>query len=88
MNVRLKFFLFALALALSPLAGAAPLRVDLNTCTVADSAGFSKPFQVDAFRRTCLLQGLDNIALTLDHVDTIAAWEAAHGLPPVAAQQP
>jgi len=63
------------------------LRVDLNTCTVADSAGFSQPFQVDAFRRTCLLQGLDNIALTLDHVDSITAWETAHGLPPVAIQQ-
>jgi 3-isopropylmalate/(R)-2-methylmalate dehydratase small subunit len=59
------------------------LRVDLEAQTVADDAGFSRTFEVDAFRRTCLLEGLDNISLSLKHVDRIAAWEAAHGLPAV-----
>lgn len=61
------------------------LRVDLEGQTVADDAGFSRTFEIDPFRRTCLLEGLDNISLSLKHVDRIAEWEAAHGLPAVAA---
>jgi 3-isopropylmalate/(R)-2-methylmalate dehydratase small subunit len=61
------------------------LRVDLQACTVADDAGFSRPFEVDPFRRQCLLEGLDDIALSLRHADEITVWEAAHGLPPVGA---
>jgi len=61
------------------------LHVDLPAATVSDDAGFSKTFQIDQFRRTCLLEGLDNISLSLKHVDRISAWEAAHDLPPVAA---
>jgi 3-isopropylmalate/(R)-2-methylmalate dehydratase small subunit len=33
------------------------------------------PFTVDAFRRDCLLNGLDDIGLTLAHADKIAAFE-------------
>jgi 3-isopropylmalate/(R)-2-methylmalate dehydratase small subunit len=51
---------------------------------VADDAGFSRSFAVDPFRRQCLLEGLDDIGLTLRQVDAIGAWERAHGLPPVA----
>ena len=54
------------------------LHVDLPSCTVSDDAGFSRSFTVDPFRKRCLLEGLDDIGLSLQHVDTIAAWEAAH----------
>jgi 3-isopropylmalate/(R)-2-methylmalate dehydratase small subunit len=57
------------------------LHVDLPSCTVSDDAGFSRPFTVDPFRKRCLLEGLDDIGLSLQHVDTIAAWEAAHVAP-------
>ena len=57
------------------------LHVDLDACTVRDDAGFSRSFTVDPFRRRCLLEGLDDIGLSLAHVDRIAAWEQAHGLP-------
>jgi 3-isopropylmalate/(R)-2-methylmalate dehydratase small subunit len=61
------------------------LTVDLRGCTIGDDAGFSRSFVVDPFRRQCLLEGLDDIGLSLQHADEIAAWETAHGLP-VAAQ--
>ena len=61
------------------------LHVDLPAATVSDDAGYSKPFQIDPFRRTCLLEGLDNISLSLKNAADITAWEAGHGLPPVAA---
>lgn len=54
------------------------LHVDLAAGTVADDSGFQRSFTVDPFRRRCLLEGLDDIGLTLKHVDEIAAWEAAH----------
>ena len=57
------------------------LHVDLPTCTVSDDAGFFRPFTVDPFRKRCLLEGLDDIGLSLQHVDKIAAWEAAHAAP-------
>jgi 3-isopropylmalate/(R)-2-methylmalate dehydratase small subunit len=60
------------------------LEVDLRECTVRDDAGFVRSFQVDPFRRQCLLEGLDDIGLSLAHTDAIAAWEKAHGLEPVA----
>ncbi len=59
------------------------LTVDLKACTVSDDVGFSRSFTVDPFRRQCLLEGLDDIALSLRHTDEVAAWEAAHGLPAV-----
>ena len=37
-------------------------------------------FEVEPFRRHCLLNGLDDIGLTLAHADKIAAYEAAHGI--------
>lgn len=61
------------------------LTVDLGECTVTDGAGFSRGFTVDPFRRRCLLEGLDDIALSLQHADAITAWETAHGLPSVEA---
>ncbi len=56
------------------------LTVDLQTRTVSDAFGLHFGFPVDDFRRHCLLHGLDDIALTLQHEDKIAAYETAHGI--------
>ena len=56
--------------------GAYRLHVDLRSCTLSDDAGFSRPFTIDPFRQRCLLEGLDDIGLTLRHADAIAAYEA------------
>ncbi len=66
-------------------AGPYRLKIDLTTCSLQDTGGFSRSFAVEPFRQRCLLEGLDNIALALRHTDAIDAWEAAHGLPPVTA---
>jgi 3-isopropylmalate/(R)-2-methylmalate dehydratase small subunit len=60
------------------------LTVDLEKKTITDDQGLSLEFTVDDFRRHCLLNGLDDIALTLVHADKIAAYEAACGMKPVA----
>jgi 3-isopropylmalate/(R)-2-methylmalate dehydratase small subunit len=54
------------------------LAVDLESRTLADEHGLELSFEVDDFRRHCLLNGLDDIGLTLAHADKIAAYEAAH----------
>ncbi len=59
------------------------LTVDLQAMKITDDQGLSLSFTVDDFRRHCLLNGLDDIALTLAHADKIAAYEAAHGMKPV-----
>jgi 3-isopropylmalate/(R)-2-methylmalate dehydratase small subunit len=64
--------------------GGYKLTVDLNTRQIADQQGLSLSFQVDDFRRYCLLNGLDDIALTLQNADRIAAYERSHGLAPSA----
>lgn len=56
------------------------LTVDLEQQTITDEHGLRLHFDVDGFRRDCLLNGLDNIALTLAHGDKIAAYETAHGI--------
>lgn len=54
------------------------ITVDLESCTVRDDHGFSANFTVEPFRRHCLLNGLDDIGMTLAHADKIAAFEQAH----------
>lgn len=54
------------------------LSVDLEQQTITSAAGEVLAFEVDAFRKHCLLNGLDDIGLTLQHVDEIAAFEARH----------
>jgi 3-isopropylmalate/(R)-2-methylmalate dehydratase small subunit len=54
------------------------LTVDLQKCVISDAYGLSLPFTIDPFRRQCLLEGLDDIALTLQHEPEIAAYERAH----------
>jgi len=56
---------------------AGDLSVDLENQTVATPDGTTFTFDIDSFRKHCLLNGLDDIALTLEKADTIAAFEAA-----------
>jgi len=56
------------------------LTVDLREQTISDDFGLSLPFEVDPFRRQCLLEGLDDIALTLAQEEKITAYEQAHGI--------
>ena len=51
------------------------LRVDLEAQTVTTPSGDGFPFEIDAALRDRLLNGLDDIALTLQHVDDIRAYE-------------
>ena len=54
------------------------LTVDLETLRVEDRQGFTATFAMDDFSRHCLLNGLDDIGLTLQHEAEIAAYEAKH----------
>ncbi len=53
------------------------LSVDLEQQTITDDAGLSLSFDIHEFRRHCLLNGLDDIAQTLQHEDKITAYEAS-----------
>jgi len=52
--------------------------VDLEALRVEEGRGFATPFVMDDFSRHCLMNGLDDIALTLEHESQIAAYEATH----------
>ena len=54
------------------------LRVDLETQTVRNPAGEWFQFDITPHRKHCLLNGLDEIGLTLQHADEIKAFEAKH----------
>jgi 3-isopropylmalate/(R)-2-methylmalate dehydratase small subunit len=54
------------------------LTVDLQRLVVEDAGGLSIPFVVSEFQRYCLLEGLDDIGLTLRHEDAIRAYENNH----------
>jgi len=51
------------------------LTVDLERRTVTDGRGFSASFAIDDFQRHCLMEGLDDIGLTLLYEADIAAYE-------------
>jgi len=53
------------------------LSVDLERRVVSDANGLSIPFVIGEFQRYCLLEGLDDIGLTLQHEDAIRAYEAS-----------
>jgi 3-isopropylmalate/(R)-2-methylmalate dehydratase small subunit len=53
------------------------LTVDLERQVVGDSAGLSVSFVIGEFQRYCLLEGLDDIALTLRHENEISAYESS-----------
>jgi 3-isopropylmalate/(R)-2-methylmalate dehydratase small subunit len=54
------------------------LAVDLEQQTVTTPGGESFRFEMDPFRKHCILNGLDDIGLTLDHAGEIKAFEAKH----------
>ncbi len=54
------------------------LTVSLEAQTVTDGRGFSARFEIDPFRKFCLLEGLDDIGLTLRHAAELDRFEAAH----------
>ena len=54
------------------------LTVDLEAQTVTRPDGVQYSFEVDAFRKHCLLNGLDDIGLTLQDQDAIKAFEAGY----------
>lgn len=56
------------------------LAVDLAAQTITKPDGQSISFEIDAFKKRRLLEGLDSIGLTLEHEDKIAAYEQAHGI--------
>jgi 3-isopropylmalate/(R)-2-methylmalate dehydratase small subunit len=53
------------------------LNVDLPEQTVSDLDGLQFSFQIDPARKEILLKGLDDIGMTLQHADAIAAYEGA-----------
>jgi 3-isopropylmalate/(R)-2-methylmalate dehydratase small subunit len=59
------------------------LAIDLDAQTVTTPSGESFAFDIDPFRKRCILNGLDEIGMTLEHADDIKAFEAKHR-----AQQP
>jgi 3-isopropylmalate/(R)-2-methylmalate dehydratase small subunit len=54
------------------------LMVNLEALQVKDEQGFAATFAMDEFARHCLLNGLDDIGLTLQHEANIAAYETQH----------
>jgi len=68
--------LFGLANAETPV----EISVDLQTQQVTGPNSFSASFDIDVFRRTCLLQGLDEIGLSLKDSDAIHAYETRRAI--------
>jgi 3-isopropylmalate/(R)-2-methylmalate dehydratase small subunit len=54
------------------------LNISLEEQTVSDGRGFSASFEIDPFRRFCLLEGLDDIGLTLRHAAELDKYEQRH----------
>ncbi len=54
------------------------LTVSLENQTVTDDTGFKASFDIDPFRKFCLLEGLDDIGLTLRHEAALDTFEARH----------
>lgn len=54
------------------------ITINLDAQTVTDDEGFSAHFDIDPFRKYCLLNGLDDIGLTLRHESELDAYESQH----------
>lgn len=54
------------------------VTVSLEEQTVSDSLGFKAKFEIDPFRKYCLLEGLDDIGLTMRHAAELDAYEKEH----------
>ncbi len=51
------------------------LSIDLESQLVSNANGLEVAFEIDEFRKYCLLNGLDDIGLTMQHAETIKAFE-------------
>ena len=56
------------------------LTVDLENCVITDEHGLEMTFEIDDFRRENLLNGWDDVGLTLRYEEEIAAYEKANGI--------
>ena len=54
------------------------ITINLSEQSVTDDEGFSAHFDIDPFRKDCLLKGLDDIDLTLRHADALTRYESKH----------
>jgi 3-isopropylmalate/(R)-2-methylmalate dehydratase small subunit len=54
------------------------ITINLEAQTVTDDQGFNAHFDIDPFRKYCLLNGLDDIGLTLRHAAALDTFESAH----------
>ena len=54
------------------------ITINLEAQTIVDDQGFSAKFEIDPFRKYCLLNGLDDIGLTLRHESELDAFESKH----------
>jgi 3-isopropylmalate/(R)-2-methylmalate dehydratase small subunit len=54
------------------------ITINLESQTITDDEGFSATFEIDPFRKYCLLNGLDDIGLTLRHESELDAYESKH----------
>ena len=54
------------------------ITINLEAQTITDDQGFSATFEIDPFRKYCLLNGLDDIGLTLRHEAELDKYESKH----------
>src|SRR5271154_1596256 len=54
------------------------ITINLEAQTITDDEGFSAHFDIDPFRKYCLLNGLDDIGLTLRHEEKLDSYESKH----------
>ncbi|QHN02329.1 3-isopropylmalate dehydratase small subunit [Granulicella sp. WH15] len=54
------------------------ITINLEAQTITDDEGFSASFEIDPFRKYCLLNGLDDIGLTLRHESELDSYESKH----------
>jgi 3-isopropylmalate/(R)-2-methylmalate dehydratase small subunit len=54
------------------------ITLNLEAQTITDDEGFAAKFEIDPFRKYCLLNGLDDIGLTLRHEAALDAYETKH----------
>jgi 3-isopropylmalate/(R)-2-methylmalate dehydratase small subunit len=54
------------------------ITINLEEQTVTDDQGFHASFEIDSFRKYCLLNGLDDIGLTLRHASALDTYESSH----------
>lgn len=57
------------------------LTIDMASQTVRDASGWKASFEIGEFQKKCLLEGLDDVGLTLMRAQEIAAYERSHPLP-------